>query len=150
MIHMVSDEIGKSQYPLNHFHHTICLESKVLMVKDAGWGMWGRRLRAHMKEHKQRGVNLASKVGISESGLRSWINGNREINLSDFFNLCAAAKADPRIILFGNVGLTIEQKQALGQAVVEILEADPTSAPGYPKLVTQLQADINHRRTRNK
>ena len=125
-------------------------ESYGMATKENDWRVWGTRLRVHMKEHRIRPVTLAAKFGISEPAMRSWINGNRQINLSDFFTLCVAAKADPRQILFGGMGLSLEQKQALGQAVVSILEADTAAAPGYPELVKQLQQDINLRRSRNK
>ena len=118
--------------------------------KDSDWKLWGQRLRTHMKEQRLRPVVVASRVGIEEPTLRSWINGNRQINLSDFFRLCAAVKADPRQILFGSVGLSAEQKQALGQAVVSILENDTAASPGYGDFVKQLQQDINHKRGQNK
>lgn len=114
------------------------------------WKSWGQRIRVHMKEKRLRPVNVAAKLDMSDSALRSWLNGNRDINLSDFVRLCDAIKADPRQILFGSVGLTAEQKLALGQRVVEILEADTASNSHYPGLVSKLQKDLNHKRGKRK
>lgn len=114
------------------------------------WRDWGQRVRVHMKERRLRPSGVAAKLDISEPALRSWINGNREINLSDFVRLCEAIKADPRQMLFGAVGLTAEQKTALGRRVVEILENDTAAHPNYPGLVRNLQNDLNHKRGKKK
>ena len=114
------------------------------------WKLWGQRVRIAMKERRLRPVAVASKLGIAESALRSWINGNREINLSDFIRLCSAVKADPRQVLFGSIGLSSEQKHALGQRVVEILEADTAVHPDYSGLVTKLQRDLASKRSKPK
>ena len=103
-----------------------------------------------MKEKRLRPITVAGRLSLSEPALRSWLNGNRQINLVDFFRLCAAAMADPRMILFGSVGLTPEQKQQLGQAVVSILENDTAVSTNYPQFVKQLQNDIDQKRGRNK
>jgi transcriptional regulator with XRE-family HTH domain len=118
-------------------------------TKNDAWKSWGIRLRVHLKEKRQRPVGLAAKMGISESAMRSWINGNREINLSDFMALCSAAGADPRQILFGSLGLTVEQRQVLGQAVASILDTDTAINVNYPGLVKSLQADLNTKRKKS-
>ena len=114
------------------------------------WKLWGKRIRVQMRERRLRPVAVAHKVGISEPALRSWINGNREINLSDFFRLCDAVRADPRQMLFGSVGLSEEQRQLLGQRVVQILESDTATNSHYPKLVRNLQQDLNNKRGKKK
>lgn len=43
---------------------------------------------------------LAEKMGMSEPGINSWTNGNRNINLADFLRLCEAAGLDPAVVLF--------------------------------------------------
>ena len=93
------------------------------------WKLWGPRFRAHMRENRLSTRVLAERLRMSESALRSWLNGNREINVTDFFRLCDLARADPRRILFGQLGLTTAQRKALGQRVVEILEADTALLP---------------------
>lgn len=114
------------------------------------WKEWGKRVRVQMKERRMRPGAVAAKLGIAEPTLRSWLNGSREINLSDFVRLCAAVKGDPRQLLFGSLGLSAEQKFALGQRVVEILETDTAVNPAYPHLVRQLQNDINGKRGKKK
>lgn len=112
------------------------------------WKLWGPRFRVHMREKRLSTRVLAERLRMSESALRSWLNGNREVNVTDFFRLCDVAKADPRRILFGHVDLTAAQKQALGQRVVEMLEADTAALPSYPKLVQLLQRDLSSKRRR--
>jgi transcriptional regulator with XRE-family HTH domain len=112
------------------------------------WKLWGPRFRVHMREKRLSTRDLAERLRMSESALRSWLNGNREVNVTDFFRLCDVAKADPRPILFGRVGLTAAQKRALGQRVVEILEADTVALPNYPQLVQPLQRDLSRKRRR--
>lgn len=112
------------------------------------WKLWGPRFRVHMRENRLSTRVVAERLRMSESALRSWLNGNREVNVTDFFRLCDVANADPRRILFGQVGLTAAQKQAVGQRVVEILEADTASLPSYAQLVQPLQRDPSRKRRR--
>jgi hypothetical protein len=142
-IPMVSDGILACQYPLNRRNHSAHLHCVV--VADE-WKIWGQRIRVHMREKRLRPITVALKLGMSEPALRSWLNGNREINLSDFVRLCVAIKADPRQMLFGSMGLSPEQKQALGQRVVEILETDTASNSHYPKFVRSVQKDLTRRK----
>lgn len=61
---------------------------------------WGPRFR---EQSRAKGFNLghiAGKLGLAESTVRSWTNGTRDINLSDFLRLCAAAQLDPAVLLF--------------------------------------------------
>jgi transcriptional regulator with XRE-family HTH domain len=108
-------------------------DTACLMANE--WKLWGPRFRAHMRENRLSTRVLAKRLRMSESALRSWLNGNREVNVTDFFRLCDVANADPRRILFGRVSLTAAQKQAVGRRVVEILEADTATLPGYSQLV---------------
>jgi transcriptional regulator with XRE-family HTH domain len=113
------------------------------------WKLWGPRFRVHMRENRLSTRVVAERLRMSESALRSWLNGNRQVNVTDFFKLCHVANADPRRILFGQVGLTAAQKQAVGQRVVEILEADTASLPSYARqLVRPLQRDPSRKRRR--
>lgn len=71
------------------------------------WRTWGERFRDHcrlkgvsMPKLAERVVMSEDKVGVTEGALRHWLNGQREINLSLFFQLCGLAKADPQMILF--------------------------------------------------
>lgn len=112
------------------------------------WKSWGQRIRVHMREKKLRPVNVAASLEMSDSALRSWLNGTRQINLSDFFRLCDVVKADPRQMLFGSPGLSPEQRQALGEAVANLLENDTAVHPNYPQLVQRLQKDLTSRKSK--
>ena len=62
------------------------------------WG-WGGRFRAMIEAKDMTLGQVADRFGKSESGLRNWVNGSREINLSDFVKLCASARLDPVMVL---------------------------------------------------
>lgn len=62
---------------------------------------WGARFRQAIK---LKGLNLAKVselMKVHEATVRSWTNGHRSINLSEFIELCNAAKVEPRDVLFG-------------------------------------------------
>ena len=59
---------------------------------------WGARFRHAIKGKLTLG-DLAEELDMSESAIRSWVNGTREINLSDFVRLCASARLDPVMVL---------------------------------------------------
>ena len=88
---------------------------------------WGRRFRDACK---QKGVSLsqvAANLELSESTVRSWTNGVRDINLSDYFRLCDAAGLDPAVILFAEkvdnkflaVGDAWAKTDDIGRAIIE-------------------------------
>lgn len=107
------------------------------------WKHWGRRLKVHLKENGQNLAGLAEKMTnsgtpIAESTLRSWTNGNRQINLTDFFEICAKAEADPAQILFGQTLMSAEVEQQIGNLAAAVIKADPAIKPTYGKLVGKL------------
>jgi transcriptional regulator with XRE-family HTH domain len=71
------------------------------MAKSPVWADWGKRFRAGCRG-KTTTRQVAEKLGLAESTVRSWINGTRELNLTDFFRLCGAAGLDPALILFAS------------------------------------------------
>lgn len=65
------------------------------------WLDWGKRIRAHVALRELSWGSVADRMGVTEAGLRHWLNGTRDINLVDFFSLCGAIDADPSEMLFG-------------------------------------------------
>lgn len=73
-----------------------------IMGKRPVWQDWGTRFR-HACRDKPTPLttkDVADRLGMAESSVRSWLNGTREINLSDFFRLCDAVGIDPATVLF--------------------------------------------------
>lgn len=62
---------------------------------------WAPRFRAHMKRHGQSQESLAEDLEVVQGTIGHWLRGRNPITLVDFLSLCAAAGADPRLILFG-------------------------------------------------
>jgi transcriptional regulator with XRE-family HTH domain len=64
---------------------------------------WGAKFRQAIKLKHLNLAKVAEKLSVHEATVRSWTNGHRDINLSDFLKLCTAAKVDPWPILFADV-----------------------------------------------
>lgn len=104
------------------------------------WKHWGLRLKVHLKETDGSLAKLAEKMlkpdgePMTEGALRHWTNGTRQPNLSDFFELCRLAKADPVHILFGRPLMSAELKTQIGEMASSIFGADPSADPDYAKM----------------
>jgi len=70
---------------------------------EVEWMRWGVRFRTALKLKHLNLSKIAEALDMHESSVRSWVNGNREVNLADFFRLCDAADIDAREILFGSI-----------------------------------------------
>jgi transcriptional regulator with XRE-family HTH domain len=62
---------------------------------------WGARFRDAARAAGYNMARLAEASGWAESTIRSWTNGTRDINLTDFLQLCENAHVDPAEVLFG-------------------------------------------------
>ena len=88
---------------------------------------WGSRFRYHVKQRESSLAKVAEKMGLAESTVRSWTNGTRDINLSDFLRLCDAAEIDPAVILFAGkvddkfllIGDAWVKTDEVGRAILE-------------------------------
>ena len=105
------------------------------------WRAWGKRFRVQAKEKGKTLAQVGERMDLAESTIRSWTNGHREINLTDFFRLCEAAEVDAAHVLFGQIGLNAEQKKAIGTLFTSFLEADPSVTPGYVSVMDGIRAD---------
>lgn len=108
-------------------------------MKTDVWKRWGARFKEHAREKDLNLAKIAELMDLSEPTLRSWTNGNRKINLEDFFALCAAAELNPATILFGMPIMTETQRNAIGQLATSVLEADPAASPNYKGLTKHLK-----------
>lgn len=103
------------------------------------WKSWGRRFKNAIRENGGSVVKCAEALEMSESGVRHWLNGTREINLNDFFRLCAAGGVDPCLVLFGAPLMNQELREFMNKAAASYLEADPLSNPHYGALMTKIR-----------
>lgn len=64
---------------------------------------WAQRFRAHMRRHNQsqEGLGAAMDPPVGQAAVGHWLRGLNQITIDRFFQLCTAAGADPREILFG-------------------------------------------------
>lgn len=74
------------------------------MGKKLLLGDWGARFKRECQLARVSTRQAAEKIGQAESTVRSWINGTRQLNLTDFFRLCDAAGVNPGVVLFADVG----------------------------------------------
>lgn len=86
---------------------------------------WAGRFRAHMRLHRLSQERLGTDLGVTQGAIGHWLRGRSKITLEQFWALCEAAGADPKLILFGEAhpGLVTEIRQAL--------TAHPELVPGY-------------------
>lgn len=63
---------------------------------------WAKRFKIEIKTLGLNLATVAERMKLSEPTLRSWTNGTRDANITDFFALCTAAGVDPEIVLFGD------------------------------------------------
>ena len=75
------------------------------------WKNWGKRFREQVKERGETLGTVSERMECAESTVRSWTNGTREINLSDFFVLCEKAGVDPSHVLFNGAMVDAKIKQ---------------------------------------
>lgn len=72
---------------------------------------WGSKLRAHLRNTDQSIPSVAEKMGLTEGGLRHWLNGTRTASVDEVLKLIKVSGADPRAIL----GIVTEETQAIDQ-----------------------------------
>lgn len=95
------------------------------MAKE-DWRTWGKRFKKHAYP-KHNLESLAETLGRSAASLRHWTNGTREINLSEFIELCGAAGVDPALVLFGKPTIGEETEKRITDAVVGALREQATT-----------------------
>jgi len=100
---------------------------------NAAMQEWGKRFRAHMQLHRLSQESLAESLGRTQGAIGHWIRGERQINLSEFWKLCEAAGADPKLILFG------QDETGLVSGIRQVLTAHPELIPGYGDLEKKLR-----------
>jgi transcriptional regulator with XRE-family HTH domain len=91
---------------------------------DDPWRDWAARYRAEIKRRHKNLAKVAEALDVAESTVRSWTNGTREPNLSDFFAICRAGEVDPAMVLFGRPVMT----DAAFKAAHEIAASIPEGA----------------------
>ena len=105
---------------------------------------WGVRFKAHMRLHRLSQEALGESLGVTQGAVGHWLRGRNKITLDDFWALCEAAGADPKLILFGSdrPNLVAEIKQAL--------TAHPELMPSYRPFEKSLRRSKKPRKTRRK
>jgi hypothetical protein len=105
------------------------------------WTNWPDRFRAHLARHTiyQAGLGEYMTPKVKPATISHWLTKRRNINLKDFFQLCAAAGADPVKILFGGDINAVARKQ-----LSSILDSLPDERPNYRKY----EADVRVPRKR--
>lgn len=125
-IHHVSDTQNTDLY-----HST-------MQINDEPWRRWPERLKLHVKEKGLQWSQIAADMNVTEGTVRHWRKGVRDINLKDFFQLCAVAQADAYLVLFGRPFFSPEQTKKLTENL-NALFSDPSSHPEYRKFSSDLK-----------
>lgn len=110
-------------------------------VYSLGMKGWGPRFRAHMRLHRLSQERLGSDLGVTQGAIGHWLRGRSKITLEQFWALCEAAGADPKLILFGEThpGLVTEIRQTL--------TAHPELIPGYRRFERSIARSRKRKKT---
>lgn len=121
-----SGKITIRTYPRQGEYYVVSVPRKCANYYTPGmpWQGWGKRLKVHMKASGITQEAVAEKLEVTQGAIAHWLGGRREINLEDYFKLCIAAKADPRLILFGDEG-----DVRLAEVLREALAQNPDLVP---------------------
>lgn len=119
------------------------------------WEKWGDRFKALAGENGYTLAKLADELSKlqaegklperdhprkwAESTLRSWTNGTRDINLSDFFLICQVARVSASNVLFNAPLMNKETTAQISDAVARVLDADPATTPNYAKAARRMR-----------
>lgn len=88
-------------------------------ISDTAWLDWRSRFKAHVKRSKIGWESVASKLNLTTGAVRHRLNTTRNVKLDAFFRMCAAANADPAMILFGRPLMTEEKSKELHEFVAK-------------------------------
>jgi len=113
-----------------------------MLIKDVIWLDWGKRFRKLLRHKGSNLAKVADAMQLSESALRSWTNGNRQINLQDFFKLCEVAEVDPAVVLFAVPRMTEELSKHIAalSASATTVDRAPTAQSDYLKMKADFKA----------
>lgn len=100
MIHSVSTGREKSIHHVSDLRRSGPYAGRMGEETDKTPGKWGTRFRALAKAKGWDLAKIAEAMERSESGVRSWTNGSRDINLAEFLQMCKVVGLDPAVVLF--------------------------------------------------
>lgn len=101
-------------------------------MENDSWKNWGPRFKALAKENGETLATVAEKMGLTEAALRHWTNGTREINLTDFIEMCSVAGVHPSLVLFDGPPMDPDTKRQIGD-LAKKLDADIGPMPDFKK-----------------
>ena len=87
---------------------------------------WQDRFLVFMESRELTQTEVARRLDMTQGAIGHWLSGRREISLTDFFRLCAAAGANPQSILFGEPAAN----GLLGK-IKQLIEAEPEKSQSY-------------------
>jgi len=100
------------------------------------WKRWGERFRILAKENGETLATVAENMGLAESTLRSWTNGTREVNLTDFIAMCIAARVHPSMVLFEGPPMDAETLRQINALAKVAFKSDSGIGP-EPQTITK-------------
>ena len=100
---------------------------------------WREIIRNHISESQQTIPQVADMVGITEGGLRHWLNGTRTPSIDQFISLCVTLRLDPCVALSGHFK-QVEHIKTCSPVVSKTFQATPDKSEAHKKLMTKLRA----------
>lgn len=130
--HRHTNTIGNFLASRNYYATSVPLFTLRPYPLGMDWQGWGKRLKAHMKTAGVTQDALAEKMDVTQGAIAHWLSGRREINLNDYFKLCALAAADPRAVLFGETIPSTSVINELRELITSSPELQNLLNPGVP------------------
>lgn len=100
---------------------------------------WKNAVKDKMEKSHLSVALVADKLGMTEGGLRHWLNGTRKPSIDQFLELCAAVELDPCAALCQQLQRVTRTKEE-SPVIKQILNADPTKSAAYKPLTDKLRA----------
>ena len=100
---------------------------------------WREIVRMHMEGRLLSVAVVADKLGITEGGLRHWLNKTRTPSIDQFIELCAAIDLDPCIALCAQLSAMDRIKKA-SPIVAKTFESKPEENEAHKKYTAKVRA----------
>lgn len=92
-----------------------------------------------MEQKELTAATVAEVLGMTEGGLRHWLNGTRKPSIDQFLDLCAAISLDPAMALSNHMA-RIDRAKLSSPSVDRALSAKPQTNENHKKFMAKIRS----------
>ena len=100
---------------------------------------WRQTVKDKITDRGESVGNVADRLGMTEGGLRHWLNGTRTPSIDQFLDLCATLRLDPCSALTSQLQ-KLDCAKCSSPTVKRTLAATPQANANHQKLMDKLRA----------